>query len=123
MHRSAVVIDLDDQLDILGQQPRLKIYTQICCCFQVADPSLDSVIIGTLKNGLERLSASFPWLAGKVVNEGSSHIHSGVFVPSANIPDMAVKDFRHDPSFPTMDTFKEANFPFSMLDENTIVPC
>ncbi len=62
---------------------------------------------------------------GKVVNEGSSHINSGVFkiVPSAKIPNMAVKDFRHNPALATMDAFKEVNFPFSILDENTIAPC
>jgi len=79
MDGPAIVKDLNDCLDILGQQLLLKIYTQICFCFSVADASSHSAIINTLTNGLERLSASFPWLAGKVVNEGSGEGNSGIF--------------------------------------------
>ncbi|KAL1968670.1 hypothetical protein VTN77DRAFT_1496 [Rasamsonia byssochlamydoides] len=126
MHEPAIVKDLNDyHLDVLGQQPLLKIYTQICCCFSVADASSHSAIINTLTNGLERLSASFPWLAGKVVNEGSGEGNSGIFKikPLEKIPRLVVKDLRHDPSIPTMDALRRANFPFSMLDETIIAPC
>jgi len=111
-------------LDVLGQQPSLKIYTQICLCFPVADASSHSAIIKTLTNGLERLSASFPWLAGKVVNEGSCEGNTGVFKikPFEKIPRLVIKDLRHDPSAPTMDSLRQADFPFSMLDENVIAP-
>ncbi|KAI9856191.1 MAG: hypothetical protein M1813_009208 [Trichoglossum hirsutum] len=125
MNEPAIVKDLDDDLDILGQLPFLKIYTQICLCFSVADASSHSAIINTLTNGLERLSASFPWIAGKVVNEGSGEGNSGLFKfrPLEKIPRLVVKDLRHDPSIPTMDALRQANFPFSMLDENFIAPC
>jgi trichothecene 3-O-acetyltransferase len=65
------------------------------------------------------VSASFPWLAGKVVNEGS-----GIFKikPLQKIPRLAVKDLRLDPSIPTMDALRRVNFPFSTLDEITIAP-
>jgi hypothetical protein len=90
----------------------------------VADASSHSAIINTLTNGLERLSASFPWLAGKVVNEGSGEGNSGTFKikPLEKIPRLVVKDLRHDPSIPTMDALRRANFPFSMLDETIIAP-
>jgi trichothecene 3-O-acetyltransferase len=125
MDGPAIVKDLNDYLDILGQQPLLKIYTQICFCFSVADASSHSAIINTLTNGLERLSASFPWLAGKVVNEGSGEGNSGIFkiIPLETIPRLVVKDLRHDPSIQTMDALRGANFPFSMLDETVIAPC
>jgi trichothecene 3-O-acetyltransferase len=125
MHGPAIVKDLNDYLDVLGQLSLLKIYTQICFCFSVADASSHSAIINTLTNGLERLSASFPWLAGKVVNEGSGEGNSGIFKikPLEKIPRLVVKDLRHDPSIPTMDALRRANFPFSMLDETTIAPC
>jgi len=45
----------------------------------VTDASSHSTIINTLINGLERLSASFPWLAGKVANEGSGEGNTGIF--------------------------------------------
>ena len=124
MHGPAIVEDLNDYLDILGQQPLLKIYTQICFCFSVTDASSHSAIIDTLTNGLERLSASFPWLAGKVVNEGSGEGNSGIFKikPLKNIPRLVVKDLRHDPSISTTDALRRANFPFTMLDETIIAP-
>ncbi|KAL1988700.1 hypothetical protein VTN96DRAFT_8400 [Rasamsonia emersonii] len=124
MHGPAIVEDLDDYLDVLGQQPLLNIYTQICFCFPVADASSNSAIINTLTNGLERLSASFPWLAGQVVNEGAGEGNSGVFKikPLEKIPRLVVKDLRHDPSIPTMDALRRANFPFSMLDEIILAP-
>ena len=124
MHGPAIVKELNDYLDVFGQQPLLKIYTQVCFCFSVADVSSHSAIINTLTNGLERLSASFPWLAGKVVNEGSGEGNSGIFKIKSleKIPRLVVKDLRHDPSIPTMDALRRANFPFSMLDENIIAP-
>jgi hypothetical protein len=90
----------------------------------VADASSRPAIINTLTNGLERLSASFPWLAGKVVNEGSGEGNSGIFKikPLKKIPRLVVKDPGHDPSIPTMDALRRANFPFSMLDEIIIAP-
>lgn len=115
---------MNDGLDILGQQPSLNIYTQICSCFPVADASSHLAIVDTLTNGLERLSASFPWLAGKVVNEGSGKGNSGIFKlnPSEKTPRLVVKDLRHDPLIPAMDALRRANFPFSMLDETIIAP-
>ena len=71
--------DLDDYLEVFGQQPGLNIYTQLCFCFPVADASSHSAIINTLTNDLERLSASFPWVAGQVHNEGSGEGNPGIF--------------------------------------------
>ena len=124
MHEPAIVADLDKHLDIFGQQPSIDIYTQICSCYSVPDASLESTIIDRLVSGLQRLYASFPWLAGEVINEGSSEGNSGNFKikTSRAIPQLVVKDLRHDPSFPPMDAMRQANFPFAMLDENNIAP-
>lgn len=117
--------EVDVTLDILGQQPFLKIYTQICLCFSMPDNASDSAIINTLTNGLERLTASFPWIAGQVVNEGTSEDNTGVFKikPLEKIPRLVVKDLRNDPSIPTMNGLRQAEFPMSMLDEEIICPC
>ncbi|KAI9830062.1 MAG: hypothetical protein M1819_005892 [Sarea resinae] len=122
MHESPLRKDGDDYLDTFGQQPSLKIYTQICLCFSVVDVSLDRKIIDVLTKGLERLTASFPWLAGQVVNEDSAEGNSGIFkiAPLESIPRLVVKDLRHDAAVPTMDALRGANFPFSMLDESII---
>ena len=112
-------------LDILGQQPGFNIYTQLCSCFSLTDTSSHSAIINILTHGLERLSANFPWVAGQVVKEGASDVNSGIFTikPLGKIPRLVVKDLRDDPSMPTMDIIRRANFPFSMLDESVIAPC
>lgn len=125
MHESVIVKGVNEHLDILGQPCLFKLYTQICFCFPLTNVLSHSAIIKALTSGLERLSASFPWLAGKVVNEGSGKGNSGVFKiePMNTTPCLVVKDLRHDPSIPSMDAFRRANFPFSMLDENIIAPC
>lgn len=124
MYGPSILEDLDDYLEVFGQQPGLNIYTQICFCFSVADASSHSTIIDTLTTGLERLSASFPWVAGQVVNESSREGGTGIFKirPLEKIPLLVVKDRRHDSSIPTMDALRHANFPFRMLDETTIAP-
>ncbi|KDR66917.1 hypothetical protein GALMADRAFT_80397 [Galerina marginata CBS 339.88] len=108
--------DINDTLDILGQQPFfLRMYTPMCLCFPVADPSSHPAIISTLTSGLERLSASFPWIAGQVVQEGLSEGNSGVFKikPFEEIPHFVVKDLRDDPSIPTMEALRRNHFPLS----------
>ena len=122
MHESAVVEDLNEHLDDLGEQILFKLYTQICLCFSLPDTVSDSATIDMLTNGLERLSASFPWLAGQVVREG---LGEGVFKikPLEKIPRLVVKDHRNDPSIPTMEALRQASFPFGMLDESIIAPC
>lgn len=114
-----------DRLDILGTQPTLhKLYTQISSIFPVSDSSAHGIIVNTLRNGLNRLAKSFPWLAGIVINEGASEGVTGTFriSPTAEIP-LVVKDLRTDPSAPTMDSLRDAKFPFTMLDERVIAPC
>lgn len=116
--------EVDEYLDILGQQPGLKIYTQITSCFAVADASSHSAIVDTLTKGLEQTSTSFPWVAGQVINEGASEGNSGLFKvkPLDKIPRLFVKDLRDDPSAPTMEALRQANFPMGMLDESIVCP-
>lgn len=118
------VNDLDVHIDILGQQSLLKIYTQITLCYPVPDASSHPKIIDILTNGLERLSASFPWVAGQVVNEGSGEGNTGTFKikPLEKIPRLVVKDLREETSAPTMDSLRQAKFPFRMLDESVVAP-
>jgi hypothetical protein len=106
-------------LDILGQQPLLNLYTQICLCYPIEDASLHSTILATLTAGLERLSAKFPWVAGEIVNKGQSETDTGVFKIQTleKAPQLVVKDVRNDPTIPTMEEMRLANFPIRMLDE------
>lgn len=117
---------MNDDLDVLGQQLPFKLYTQLCFCFSMPDnASSHSATIATLTNGLERLSASFSWLAGQVVKaEGSDEGKSDIFKikPFKETPRLVVKDLGHDASIPTMDALRRANFPISMLDESIVAP-
>lgn len=126
MPRPVIVENMNDDLDVFGQQMPFKLYTQICFCYSMPDdiPS-HSTIIATLTNGLERLSASFPWLAGQVVNIAGSdqdEIEICKIRPFEKAPRLVVKDLRNDPAIPTMEALRNANFPISMLDENIIAP-
>lgn len=114
-----------DCLNVLEQQPGLgKLYTQICLCYTVPDASSQSAIVNTLTAGLERLCASFPWIAGQVVNEGAQPGNTGIYKikPLEQTPRLVVKDYSQDPDVPSMDALREAKFPFSMLDETLIAP-
>ena len=107
-------------LDILGQAERInRLYTQITLCFPVREDtlSLRTGIISNLERGLAQLSKSFPWIAGKVVqNDGAFKI-----VPAETALSLEVK---HDyDTVPTWDKLNQANFPFRMLDEDVVAPC
>ncbi|KAL0765397.1 hypothetical protein CaCOL14_012146 [Colletotrichum acutatum] len=115
---------MNEPIEILGQQPGLKIYTQIAVCFSVKDDQLYANITETLSSGLKRLTASFPWIAGQIINEGAREGNTGIFkiAPHEATPPLIVKDLREDPSISSMKDMKTSNFPFSMLDESIICP-
>lgn len=82
----------------------------------MTDDSTRQAIISTLTKGLERLSASFPWLAGHVVHEsGTYKIKKWKATPL-----LVVKDLSNDTSMASLDTLRQANFPYSMLSEDTL---
>lgn len=114
-------------LDVFGQQT-LPIYTQICFGFPIADAQLSSSFaIETLETALRKLYTEFPWLSGRVVNEGSATgISSGVFKIKPRPRDeevrLSVKDRRYDSSFPSWDMLREAGFPINALDEELLAP-
>ncbi|MCJ1312823.1 hypothetical protein MMC25_006499 [Agyrium rufum] len=112
-------------LDVFCQQPNMtKLYTQICHCYRLEDMVPYSIFIETLTRGLERLTASFPWVAAQVINEGATEGNSGVFklAPFENLPRLVIKELRDDNSVPTIGAMEDAGFPFRMLDENLIAP-
>lgn len=89
------------------------------------DDASHRAIINTLINGLERLTASFPWIAGQVIIEGATEDNTGIskIKPLERIPRLVVKDLRNDASIPTMDALRQAKFPMRMFDEDIICPC
>lgn len=126
MDNSGMANDTSEHQDILGQLIRVNLYTPICLCFPLQDASSKSqFIIDTLTQALEQLSVSFPWLAGQVIREGVVEGNTGrsKIVPSENKTiRLIVKDLSHDAAVPSMDTLRNAKFPFSMLDGELIAP-
>ena len=117
---------LDFELGIFGQQPGINIYTQITFCYAMPDPDASAhvTIIDVFTKGLEHLSESFPWVAGKIVNEGKSEGNKGVYKIKSflEIPGLVVKDLRDDPPMLSFDDLKKARFPSRMLGESVIAP-
>ena len=123
MDNSGVPSDLTDfHLDILGQRPRInRLYTQLTFCFPIPNEStsVQSDIIETLTSGIARLSASFPWTAGKVFNE---HGILKITQSEESLP-LVVKDLRGEVPELSWNALQRADFPFSMLDEALVAPC
>ncbi|KAF9972633.1 hypothetical protein BGZ73_004224 [Actinomortierella ambigua] len=119
---------MEFELDILGQQPLLNLYTQITLAYPIAhdEEACHSAIVTTLNTGLHRLFSSFPWLAGQVVQQGASESSSGVFkiVPFPEHEPLVVKDLCNDPLIPTFATLRTTKFPYSaaVLDESYLAP-
>lgn len=108
---------LDEHLDIFGQQPRINtIRTQICFCFSCEN---HDGVAELLRDGLERLAASFPWVAGLVIRDEAD----GTFKirPSDKPPLLKIRDLRD--GFPGMRECAESRFPSRILDEEVIAPC
>lgn len=116
--------DLSEYQDVLGQLIPTKLYTPICLCFPLQDASLQTQIIDTLTKGLERLSMSFPWLAGQVISEGLAEGNTGLskIIPLKKTSPLIVRDLTHETAVPSMDALRKANFPCSMLDGTILTP-
>ncbi|PNH38058.1 hypothetical protein VD0004_g8742 [Verticillium dahliae] len=118
---------LDDfPIDRIGLQPLLKIYTQICHIYAMPDDSetARAKAMETLTGGLERLSAAFPWAAGKMVTvrDEAAGTEEMYIRPHEKIPLLVQRDARDDPAAPTYDALEQARFPINMLDESLIAP-
>lgn len=116
----------DEDLDITGNASCLDMHIQLCLCYAMPDcspTSAESAVL-SLKNGLEKLTRSLPWLAGQVVYEAPNKTHTGrtKIKPLGKTPVFIVKDLRQQPWGLTMKALREAQFPFRLLDEQAIAP-
>ncbi|PYH94008.1 hypothetical protein BO71DRAFT_380399 [Aspergillus ellipticus CBS 707.79] len=113
--------------DILGQLPILKSYTHILLCFPQPDPSQTPAILASLEAAAHQVLALFPFLAGQVINEGSSPTSSGVFKvarhPEWQSPDrQIVRIADHRTSMPPFATLLAAHAPSTMLPGALLSP-
>lgn len=111
------------QLDTLGQMERInRLYTQITLCFPTRIDDYSSKrteIIENLKRALGRLSKTFPWLTGKIVQ----HDHVFRITSAQNSLALMVKELQGEARVATWDVLKQADFPFGMIDEDVFAPC
>lgn len=111
------------QLDTLGQTERINsLYTQITLCFPTRiddSSSTRTETIENLKRALARLSNTFPWVTGKVVQ--NDHVFRITSVETCL--GLIVKEIQGDATVATWDVLKQQNFPFRMLDEDVFAPC
>lgn len=112
--------DFPIKLDIMGQNPMLRTYTNISYVFASGDDAAEDAeknIVEILTNGLKSLSRSFPWIAGQVTNvtdnqTGSSELK---ITPLDEIPRLRVA---HKPQL-SLDTLRQARWPMAQFDEST----
>ncbi|KAL5358618.1 hypothetical protein BJX96DRAFT_183084 [Aspergillus floccosus] len=64
--------------DVIGQLPMLKSYTHILLCFPLAERHRNEVV-ESLESAVRQVVKTFPFLAGKVVNQGKGPNSSGTF--------------------------------------------
>lgn len=120
-------MDLNNIRDDIGQLWRLKTYTHILLCFAVPDETSLASIIDDLEKATTKLIYTFPWLAAKVVNEGSGPNNSGVFKLekcSQFSPPNSILRFKDCSELcPPYADIIQAQGPFRMLDGNILAPC
>ncbi|EKV06855.1 hypothetical protein PDIG_76280 [Penicillium digitatum PHI26] len=113
--------------DMIGQLPILNTYNHGTLGFKLDSETPQDSIIEALKTAADKLTASFPWLAGAVINEGRESGNSGLFKPLPWPPTatssnsiVRIKDYREN--LPAFADFVKSGAPCSMIDGKLIAP-
>jgi hypothetical protein len=117
--------DFSHLQDVMGNIPMLKRYIVVCLAFTLdEDNTTRSEVETSLTEALARLAKAFPFLAGQVVMEGRAEGNTGrpKIVPLQENIQLHVKDIGDDAGFPSIQKMREAQYPFSMLDPEILVP-
>lgn len=118
--------DLERYQDVVGQLSRLKTYTHVLLCFPLSDDVPKDSIEEALKTAALRLALAFPWLASKVINEGSQHGDSGVFrlAPCSSFaaPNTIIRFKDCTDVCSHYAEIAQAQGPFRLLDGKTLGP-
>lgn len=115
--------------DIIGQLPILKTFNHGLLGFEVADDASSSRerIVEALRAAEEKLTTSFPWLAGAVVNEGKETGNSGLYriVPwpaTATSANNIVRTKDATDLLPSFQDLVKTKAPVSVLDAGILCP-
>ena len=111
--------------DVVGQFPILKTYNHGALGFELTDEIRRESIVEALQVATDKLTASFQWLGGAVINEGSGLGNSGLFKPvpwpaSASSPNSIVRVKDCADLLPSFADMVKAGAPCSMLDGKTV---
>lgn len=106
------------KLDVFGQQPLLRIYTQLVFCYAERKPIESSFIVSRLIDGISKLKKVAPWVGGRIFDE------NGVakVTESGNSHILTIKDLRKDTTYPDFTELQRNDFPFKWLDEKVLCP-
>ncbi|KAL8383395.1 hypothetical protein RB595_006921 [Gaeumannomyces hyphopodioides] len=117
--------------DVLGSLPMLRRYSLISLFFPLADDTTGAQdeVVARLQQALACLAGDVPWLAGRVVFEGSDATRSGtrhIVSHQGTIP-LLVKRLGPTPAadhagFPSFAQLQDADFPMTSLDPDVLVP-
>ena len=118
--------DLSRYQDDIGQLARLKTYTHLLLGFPISNETDRDSIVKALEDAALALTATFPWLAAKVMHEGRTAENSGVFrlkpCPDFAPPNsVVIIQDRSDVCLP-YDQIRAAKGPVSMLDGKLLGP-
>ena len=113
--------------DTIGQLPVLKTYSHLLLCFRVRDDSFRERIVEDIRSAACKLSSALPWLAGKVINEGSGPTDSGRFKILRDGPSVTecswvtVEDRSND--FPPFNELVQLRGPSQRLPGSALASC
>jgi hypothetical protein len=125
--------DFPELQDLLGPLTH-TIYTQLCLAFPFDDAIPRAQIMKTLKDGAEKLSLSFPWLAGQIVIDGGTPWPARQLVAGGDVSPrpkivpleqnfrLIEKDHTSNPAVLSMEELVKAKFPVRLLDGTILTP-
>ena len=118
-------MDTNYYLNIFEQRPGFTRYCiNLAFIFDYLGDNDDKHILDVLRQGLDRLSDTFPWIAGEIVREHGDGSGTGLYkiVPLKRRPQLVVKDLRHDTSIRSMEQMKSSQFQPDILLRGKFAP-
>jgi hypothetical protein len=119
--------DFSRYQDIFGQLRLLKSYTHFLLCFRIPDDETPDTIAASLREAILKVTGTFPWMTGKVINEGSGPESSGLFkiahCPRWEPPNSILRVKDCSDLCPSFQEIIDARGPIDMFDPAVLCPC
>ena len=109
---------LSVELDMLGKQPLLNMYTPLCFFYETPEQEVED-LENILRKGLHKLTDAFPWIAGQVVEDGPGSGFTKIVPRSSHTTPELVEEHRGD-RMPPFKKLVEKSFPFELIDEKLL---